>query len=120
MNPTIIHEDDYLQVEVIDEKGAGGAHHEYIIQRKDTDIVQDKTVGEVSFQNGAILENGVNGVTNEALLAIVEHRLTCFQAGPFACDENEVALQKVKTARETLEERTRKRKARGVEGKSVK
>jgi len=39
----------------------------------------------ILFQNGPIGEVGVNGVTNEALLAIVADRLRGFQGGPTAC-----------------------------------
>jgi len=70
----------------------------------------------VTFQNGPIREAGVNGVTQEALLAIVIDRLESFQAGPFPSDQNAVALDHVKAALWHLKERTRMRLARGVEG----
>ena len=56
------------------------------------------------------------GVTNEALLAIVIDRLEGFQSGQFACDENEAALQAIKNALFYLQQRTRDRMERGVEG----
>jgi len=59
------------------------------------------------------LDNG--GVTNEALLAIVIDRLEGFQAGPFACDENQLALDSAKASLEFLKMRTKERQARGVE-----
>lgn len=52
-------------------------------------------VATIRFQNGPIGENGVNGLSGEALLSIVEDRLVCFQAGGFSCRENAVALTKV-------------------------
>ena len=52
----------------------------------------------------------------EALLAIVIDRLRSFQAGPFKCVENELALEKCEDALWQLQERTRARIARGVEG----
>lgn len=68
------------------------------------------------FQNGPLKETGVNGVSAEALLAIVEHRLTCFQAGPYACRENAIAFTKLQEAMHWLHHRTRERIARNVEG----
>lgn len=70
----------------------------------------------VSFQNGPIKENGVNGVTNEALLAIVIDRLQGFQSSQYACRENAIALTKLQEAAMWLESRTKAREARGVEG----
>ena len=113
-----IHQDDYIEVHVLHEKGAGGAHHKYSIVRKEIDSEKggQLELGSIDFQQGNIAENGVNGITNEALLAIVEHRLDCFQSGRFPCDENASALASVKCALHYLERRTQKRKARGVEG----
>jgi hypothetical protein len=74
----------------------------------------------LSFQNGPINEVGVNGITQEVLLAVVADRLRSFQAGPFACRENALALTKVEEAMHWLQKRTMDRMRRGVEGKSVK
>src|SRR5262245_44367841 len=85
---------DTLTIDVVDEPGAGGANHYYMVRgfdvRKNPSAGVDlKDVpGEylglmVLFQNGPIAEHGVNGVTQEALLAIVIDRLECFQAGPY-------------------------------------
>ena len=68
------------------------------------------------FQNGPIGEFGVNGISNEALLAIVEDRLKGFQSGDYACRENALALTKLQEAMMWLHSRTRARVARGVEG----
>ena len=70
----------------------------------------------ISFQNGPIGEVGVNGVSNEALLAVVEDRLLGFQSGPYACRDNAVALTKIQEAMMWLQKRTHERMARGVEG----
>lgn len=93
-----------------DEKGAGGAHHEYVCQ------IPNGGQTRISFQNGPIGEHGVNGLTQEVLLAIVIDRLQAFQAGPFACRENAEALTKAEEALMWLQKRTRDRMARGVEG----
>jgi hypothetical protein len=111
-----------LSVEVWDEPGAGGANHVYCIGGFNTATNKtDPWVGSASsamviFQNGPIPENGVNGVTQETLLAIVIDRLRAFQAGPFACQENADALASCEDALNLLQERTRRRIARGVEG----
>ncbi|KVR99176.1 hypothetical protein WK29_30460 [Burkholderia vietnamiensis] len=68
------------------------------------------------FQNGPIAEAGVNGITQEVLLAIVADRLRSFQAGPYACRENALALTKIEEAQHWLQQRTIARMRRGVEG----
>lgn len=117
---------DKIKIEVTDEPGAGGAHHRYKISgmslgSNGSRVTCEDPMGFISilFQNGPINEHGVNGVTQEALLAIVADRLNSFQYGPFACRENEVALEKVQEAMEALQSRTKARMARGVEGKNV-
>ncbi len=103
-----------ITIEVLDEPGAGNACHEYRMRTSAGDLF------DVHFQNGPIAEAGVNGVSGEALLAIVEDRLQCFQAGPYACRENAVALTKLQESMMWLQKRTRDRVARGVEGTSQK
>ncbi len=73
----------------------------------------------LNFQNGPIQEHGVNGCQNEDLISIVIDRLQGFQSGKFACEENATALTKLEEALTTLQSRTNKRKARGVEGKNI-
>lgn len=101
---------DRLSITVLDEPGPGGANHAYTIGG----FGPRKTL--IQFQNGPIAEAGVNGVTHEALLAIVADRMRAFQAGPFACPENADALTAVEEALAALLSRTRKRMERGVEG----
>ena len=48
-------------------------------------------VGHVFFQNGPVPENGVNGLTNEALLAILIHRTNILNE-QFPCNENSEAI----------------------------
>ena len=114
---------DKLKIEVLDEPGAGGANHHYGIYGFWTssnpsapDNMKDETCLHVLFQNGPIPQNGTNGVTQEALLAIIIDRLHCFQAGPYACRENAIALTHLEDAMHWLHHRTRARLARGVEG----
>ncbi len=70
------------------------------------------------FQQGTVKECGVNGLTNEAVLAILIDRLLILD-GQFPCDENKVALQHISLALTALETRTKKRIAQGVEGTHV-
>lgn len=107
-----------IRIIVMDEPGQGNACHEYAMQICTQNTGQ--SLGVIHFQNGPIQEAGFNGISNEALLAIVEDRLTGFQSGQYACRENAVALTKIQEAMMWLQKRTRDRVARGVEGTSQK
>lgn len=102
-----------LKLTVLDEVGAGGAHHEYLIQLDSKTCPQS---WKINFQNGPIKETDFNGLSGEVLLAIEIDRLQCFQKGPYACRENAIALTKLEEALMWLQKRTRERMARGVEG----
>lgn len=104
-----------LLIQVQDEPGAGNACHEYDIQNCGAGVHC-----AIRFQNGPIAESGINGISNEALLAVVEDRLLGFQSGLYACRENAVALTKLQESMMWLQKRTRDRVARGVEGTSAK
>lgn len=101
---------DVIEIAVCDEPGSGGAHHEYRMSLPNGDAFP------LSFQNGPINEVGVNGITHEALIAILTDRMRSFQAGPFSCRENAIALTKLEEAQHWLAARTKGRMARGVEG----
>jgi hypothetical protein len=112
---------DTLNITVTDEPGAGGANHAYLITGFCTETNPSCAPANwdrnlILFQNGTIPENGVNGVTHEALLAIVADRLRSFQAGPFACKANAQALTHIEEAQHWLQQRTIERMRRGVEG----
>lgn len=113
---------DRLTVQVMDEPGDGGACHHYRVTGFESlpptraSITSADDAADVIFQNGPIPENGVNGLTQEVLLEIVADRLRSFQAGPFACRENALALTKIEEAQMWLHSRTLKRMQRGVEG----
>lgn len=124
-----------LKIQVLDEPGPGNACHRYHITTTETpppigggmssaDLskAQDmlKAVTDIRFQKGPIAEVGVNGISQEALLAIVEDRLIGFQSGPYACNENQMALSHVQHAMAWLYKRTCERLERGVEGTSEK
>lgn len=121
---------DGLKIEVRDEPGPGGANHAYFITGMDfrkndawNDVgdaqVPEHARCEIVFQCGGIPENGVNGMTHEALLAIVIDRLERFQDGPFASQYNATALQNAREALRALQKRTLDRIKRGVEGQEV-
>lgn len=110
---------DLITIEVMDEPGAGGANHYYKIGCLTSMHGGADWSQHILFQDGPIAEAGVNGVTQEALLAIVIDRLNSFQAGPFACAENAEALSAATSALQWLKKRTLDRMAGGVEGKSV-
>jgi hypothetical protein len=111
-----------LKIRVLDDVGSGGAHHQYAITTPNKPLRQELANPavniEIGFQNGPIAETGVNGISNEALLAIVIDRLECFQKGQYGCRENALALTKLQEAMHWLHHRTRERAARGVEGTS--
>ena len=119
---------DRLTITAIDEPGSGGAHHLYQIAGFDTRSNpsdpfvarhgESANYSTILFQNGPIGEAGVgvNGITHEALLAIVIDRLEHFQKGPYAGRENAIALTKLQEAQHWLHHRTKARMDRGVEG----
>ena len=114
---------ELLLVNVLDQPGQGNACHEYQIRKfvnNEPDDTADVELCNIQFQNGPVLEFGVNGISNESLLAIVEDRLIGFQSGQFACRENAIALTKLQEAMMWLQKRTRDRMARGVEGTNQK
>lgn len=117
---------DRLAITTADKPGAGGANHLYMVSGFNTRTNpscpftdrhgQPAEHSTILFQNGPINEVGVNGVTHEALLAVVADRLRSFQSGPFACRENALALTKIEEAQHWLQQRTIRRMRAGVEG----
>ena len=73
-------------------------------------------VQRIDFQNGPVAEKGYNGNSHEALLAILLDRMESFQKGPYACHDNQMALDHLQGARLWLHKRTMDRVARQVEG----
>ena len=107
--------DNALTIYAVDEPGHGGANHLYVVEETNDSLAGTLTV---RFQKGPIGEHGVNGVSNDVLLAIVADRLEGFQSGPYACQDNGIALAKIQSAMQDLQTRTKERLARGVEGTS--
>lgn len=104
-----------LKIEVLDGPGPGGASHVYKIGH-DPAGAAARSLLDLWFQNGPIKEVGVNGVTQEALLAIVIDRLRSFQEGQYRCRENAIALTHFEEGLMWLQRRTQERIKRGVEG----
>jgi len=112
-----------LTVTVEDAEGVGGASHLYRIAGFNTStnpsgsFFREHVVSAtLLFQNGPIEKAGVNGITHEALIAILCDRLRGFQSGPYANDDNASALESLHMAQKFLQARTLKRMDRGVEG----
>jgi len=102
-----------------EEKNAGGIPFRYDVfgpRKEVAGVGLTPSFGlNIRFQNGPVID-GINGVTNEVFLAILEDRLVTAQAGAFACNENIEALYHVRAAQVCLKSRTDARAARGVEG----
>src|SRR5438270_287070 len=94
-----------------DERDESGGSHEYL-------LFHPAGCNVLLFQKGPIRENGVNGISDEALLAVVRDRLEGFQAGPYKSRENALAITKIEEALHWLNHRTGERRRRGVEGTS--
>lgn len=75
-------------------------------------------IGQIEFQNGGVAAKGVNGWTNEAVLAVLIDRTKILDA-KFPCDENKSAIQSMQAALDVFNKRTAARLQRGVEGKEV-
>lgn len=101
----------------MDEPDASGASYVYTCK---ADTAGNLYFSSIYFQKGPIGEKGVNGLTEEILLAIVHDRLRGFQNGPLACAKNKEALEHIASALKALFDRTKDRVARGVEGKNEK
>lgn len=107
---------DNIKLEAIDKVGPGNANHEY---RAEWDTGGGYMGAQgISMQKGAIKEGGRNGITDEVLLAIVLDRLRGFQAGPFSCRENALAITNIEQGLHWMNARTKDRMSRGVEGVS--
>lgn len=101
-----------LSITASEPVGDGGASLDYF-----TETIGSPTVDlEIHFQKGNPIEVGINGITNEVLLAILIDRLRGFQKGPFPCEANKSALFHAELSLFCLEQRTRERLSRGVEG----
>ena len=110
----------------LDEKGNGGANHQYSIVSNEfnNDSYFNKeylfeTI--IQFQNGARKEKGsIHGVLDTDLLEIVRDRLIGFQQGEFATRENACAITHIEEALMWMNKRVEDRLDRGVLGTNQK
>lgn len=121
---SVIYKDNNgVEVEALTEVGGGLSIGGQQTEVRNVDghyysVLTGKEYQMIKFQLGPVPANGVNGLTNEALLAILIHR-TKFLDAKFGCDENKRAIQRMEEALVNLEVRTARRMVRGVEGKEV-
>ena len=100
-----------IDIVAMDEIGPGGANHSYMLTLPGVEPC------EINFQNGPIKEEGLNGFSNEALLAVVLDRLDGFSKGEFSCIETVLAAKLTRGALEVLKSRTARREQSGIEAK---
>ena len=94
-----------------DGPGPGGASHYYVV------TTAGNTVADIQYQYGPRnVEGSTAGILDSVLLAIVKDRMESFQAGPFACSDNEDVLIAVTQGLAVLKRRADERAARGVLG----
>lgn len=119
MGKDYVYFDQHRMVQRVPEKAPtkGGAHAFYEVHPCDDGSGKTQQIHGLDFQHDTIPAVGVQGWTNEAVLAVVIDRLEGFQAGEFACEANQSALDACRSALLALELRTADRKTRGVEGK---
>lgn len=75
----------------------------------------------ITWQNGPLKRDGKGaplptGAFVEDVLEACKGRLQHYQEGNFPCPENEVAIAQLVLALDALDQRTKDREARGVEG----
>lgn len=99
------------------EPGKGGAHIRYVLEMKGPNHEMHQAI---HFQNGPIAgPDDFNGWTNEAMIAILMHRMEGFINGPFKHQANQDAFDHLNGAMIALKSRTLERSSRGVEGQHV-
>jgi len=123
---TIQKNNNLNEIYAVDGKGAGGAHHRYIICKPGVTRWMDGSndygvVEEIRFQHGPRFEEGSQeGVSMSDLLEICRNQLSCFQKGEFATRENAIALTHIEEALLWLNKRSEERFERGVLGSNIK
>lgn len=110
-NTIIFHEDP--------EEMKYGAPHHFVVQPSLLKAGEECFRQHIDFQEGPVKECGINGVTEEDLIAMVICRLQYFQLTEYSCRENSTAIRRLEEALYWLGERTRDRERR-VEGTSAK
>ena len=88
----------------------GGGCHSYAMKGPDSSFQG------LEFQNGPLSEVGINGLSDEAVLAVIIDRLEQFQEGGLHNRHTAVALTKLEEALMWLRRRKEDRRSRQVEG----
>jgi hypothetical protein len=96
------------------EVGPGGAAQMYRVTTGDE---EGHTIECLELYFPSADGKNTHNVTHEVMLAILIDRLIGFQNGPFACEDNAVALSLLMSAKARLDRRSIERQSRGVEGK---
>lgn len=81
--------------EILHEKEFDHVPNNFIINKVDYEYNGSPTLAIINFQNGLIKDNGINGISNEDLIAIVIKRLECIQNTKLKSSENALALIKL-------------------------
>lgn len=111
-----------VDVIAMDKPSSDAANHQYRIEVYKRFQSDDQgMVGQVDlqFQNGGLKEVGPNGITDQALLAVVLDRMRGFNEGPFRCRENSLIITKLEEAMMWMEKRSNDRARRNVEGERI-
>ncbi len=112
---------EHVIVKTADLRSSDNAHHKYVIEvTRDApkpDWIAERC--ELNFQNGGLKEVGPNGITDQALIAIVLDRVRSFNDGPFRCRENSMMITKLEEALMWGEKRGNDRARRNVEGERI-
>lgn len=74
---------------------------------------------DITFQDGPVQENGVNGCQVEDVIQVAIDRLRELNVAPYNTRETSLAITHLEDAQNWLWRRTRDREARGVEGTSA-
>lgn len=124
IEPREVMVDGAFSIMAMDEPGAGGANHEYVVLQKRTndkgEAIAPLLLADIRFQRGGAQEPGHQpGVHNEHLLAVLIDRVKAFQGGPFPSPWNQQALDALVHAQGCLAARTAERQGRGVEGQAT-
>lgn len=117
---------DHVEVVTADYRASDGAHHKYTVRTYQDPIHQDGRINnrvvaqcDISFQDGGLKEVGPNGITDQALIAIVLDRVRSFNEGPYRCRENSMMITKLEEALMWGEKRGNDRARRNVEGERL-
>lgn len=108
--------DTAVRVFAVGDPARGGAVPAYDLHLQPAGAPESHVACKLRFQIGVGGSALANGVTDEALLAVVMDRLEGFQADEFPSDHNTKALKHLGFALKALHARTHDRRARGVEG----